>query len=408
MDRQAAPVLLALVGAGGCAHSFGDDVAFLQRHTATVVLSDPDGAAAVVVCPALQGRVATSTAAGASGASFGWLNRALIASGKLAPHMNVFGGEDRFWLGPEGGQFSLFFAPGVPQDLAHWQTPAPIDSEPFTVVESVADRALLRKTMRITNASGTVFDLDVEREVRVYPAGRTWKEAGIAPNGGVAQSGRVKVVGFESRNRITNRGAAAWRHDTGLMSIWIAGTFAPSPSTIIVVPFRAGADAALGPVVNDQYFGRVPADRLVIKGNAIYFRGDGQQRGKIGVPPRRARPVLGSYDAKGGVLTVVTYTLPEGATDYVSSLWEHQREPYRGDVNNSYNDGPPAPGAKPLGPFYELESSSPAAALAPGASAEHVHRTLHFVGAPDDLDAVARAALGVGIADITSAFAGQP
>ena len=35
-------------------------------------------------------------------------------------------------------------------------------------------------------------------------------------------------------------------------------------------------------------------------------------------------------------------------------------------------------------------------------------RTLHFVGAPEDLDAVARAALGVGIADIASAFAGQP
>jgi hypothetical protein len=26
------------------------------------------------------------------------------------PHINVFGGEDRFWLGPEGGQFSIFFA----------------------------------------------------------------------------------------------------------------------------------------------------------------------------------------------------------------------------------------------------------------------------------------------------------
>ena len=401
MDRQAAPVLLALVGAGGCAHSFGDDVEFLQRHTATVVLSDAGGTARVVLCPALQGRVATSTAAGAKGASFGWLNRELIASGKLAPHMNVYGGEDRFWLGPEGGQFSLFFAPGVPQDLAHWQTPAPIDAEPFTLAETSDDRALLRKTMRVTNASGTVFDIDVEREVRLYPAERTWKEAGVAANG------RVAVVGFESRNRVTNRGAAPWRHDTGLVSIWIAGTFSPSPSTIIVVPLRPGSEAELGPIVNDKYFGHVPPDRMALKGNAIYFRGDGQQRGKIGVTPRRALPVLGSYDAAGHVLTLVTFTLPQGAAaqDYVSSLWEQQREPYRGDASNAYNDGPPSPGAKPLGPFYELESSSPAAALAPGAWAEHIHRTLHFVGAPEDLDAVARAALGVGVADITSAFA---
>jgi hypothetical protein len=385
----------------GPASSFGADLDFLQRHTETVVLSDASGAARLVLCPALQGRVATSTVSGAAGPSFGWLNRALIASGMLAPHMNAYGGEDRFWLGPEGGQFALFFAPGAPQDLAHWYTPAPIDSQPFTLVEQAQDRALLGKTMRLTNASGTVFDLEVEREVRLYGADRTWNEAGAAAND------LVKVVGFESRNRIINRGAVPWARDTGLISIWIAGTFSPSPSTIIVLPIRAGREAELGPAVNDRYFGPVPSDRLLVKGNAIYFRGDGQQRGKIGVSPQRARPILGSYDADRQVLTLVTYSLPaldHDAPAYVNALWEHQPEPYRGDVLNSYNDGPPAPGQKPLGPFYELESSSPAAALAPGESAEHVHRTMHFEGAPAELDEVARAALGVGLADITAAF----
>ena len=28
-------------------------------------------------------------------------------------HVNVFGGEDRFWLGPEGGQYSIFFVKGT-------------------------------------------------------------------------------------------------------------------------------------------------------------------------------------------------------------------------------------------------------------------------------------------------------
>jgi hypothetical protein len=390
----------------GPASSFGDDLDFLQRHTETVVLcAEPGslGAARLVLCPALQGRVATSTVSGAAGPSFGWLNRELIASGRLAPHMNAYGGEDRFWLGPEGGQFALFFAPGAPQDLGHWYTPAPIDSEPFALAEKTEDRALLRKTMRLANASATVFELEVEREVRLYTADRTWKEAGV----GTERRGRVSVVGFESRNRITNRGAAPWRPETGLVSIWIAGTFSPSPSTIIVLPFRPGRETELGPVVNDMYFGPVPSDRLVVQGNAIYFRGDGQQRGKIGVSPRRARPVLGSYDARDSVLTLVTYTMPgpdRGTPAYVNALWEHQREPYRGDAINSYNDGPPAPDQKPLGPFYELESSSPAAALAPGESAEHVHRTMHFVGAPGELDEIARASLGVGLDEISSAF----
>jgi hypothetical protein len=399
----------------GPASHFGDDLDFLRRHTETVVLwedqtgtlgGSPDSpaprSAQLVLCPALQGRVATSTTSGVAGPSFGWLNRDLIASGKLVPHMNVYGGEDRFWLGPEGGQFSFFFAPGAPQDLAHWQTPAPIDAEPFTLIAQARDRALLRKTMRLPNSSGTVFDLEVEREVRLYPREQTWKEAGVAP------SGQVAVVGFESRNRITNRGAAPWLHDTGLVSIWIAGTFSPSPSTIIVLPFRPGPDSELGPVVNDQYFGHLPPDRLVVEGSTIYFRGDGQRRSKIGIPPRRARPVLGSYhpsdDADRHLLTLVTFRLPDGARDYVNSLWERQDAPYKGDAINSYNDGPAAPGAAPFGPFYELETSSPALALAPGGSAEHVHRTLHFVGAAGALDAVARASLGVGIAEIASAF----
>jgi hypothetical protein len=380
--------------------SFGDDLDFLERHTETVVLRDSGSAARLALCPALQGRVATSTTAGADGPSFGWLNRALLASRQLAPHMNAYGGEDRFWLGPEGGQFGLFFAPGVPQDLAHWYTPAPIDSEPFLLVEQGPNRALLHKSMRVANASGTVFARAGEREVQLYAAERTWQEAGVAPRRD------VQVVGFETCNRITNRGGEPWRRDTGLLSIWIAGTFAPSPATVIVLPFRAGSEAELGPVVNDRYFGRVPADRLVISHSAIYFRGDGQQRGKIGVSPRRARPVLGSYDATNRVLTLVTYTLPAGKAPYVNSLWEHQREPYQGDVLNSYNDGPPAPGEKPLGPFYELESSSPALSLAPGEAAEHRHRTTHFVGAPAHLDPIARAALGVSLAEISAAFSG--
>ena len=72
------------------------------------------------------------------------------------------------------------------------------------------------------------------------------------------------------------------------------------------------------------------------------------------------------------------YTNREGATDYVYSMWELQDEPFKGDVVISYNDGPPSPGAKPLGPFYELESSSPVLALKPGESAKHIHRTLHL------------------------------
>jgi hypothetical protein len=85
-------------------------------------------------------------------------------------------------------------------------------------------------------------------------------------------------------------------------------------------------------------------------------------------------------------------------------MWEIQREPYSGDVINSYNDGPPAPGKPPLGPFYELETSSPALSLASGDRYTHVHRTFHFAGPESELDRIARATLKVGLADIARAF----
>ncbi|MBE3070263.1 MAG: hypothetical protein IMZ66_08510, partial [Planctomycetes bacterium] len=114
--------------------------------------------------------------------------------------------------------------------------------------------------------------------------------------------------------------------------------------------------------------------------------------------------ILGSYDAAGKVLTLAQFTFDPKRTDYVNSQWKLQDAPFAGDVANSYNDGPPAPGAKPMGPFYELESSSPAAALEPGKSLEHVHRTIHLSGPEKALDAVARAALGVSLREIETAI----
>ena len=213
------------------------------------------------------------------------------------------------------------------------------------------------------------------------------------------------MVAFESENTVANAGQAAWTRASGLVSIWILGQFNPTPTTSIVIPFVAGPSGALGPAVNDAYFGKVPADRLVVKDDVLVFRADGQYRSKIGLSPARARGVAGSFDAAAHVLTLVQFTQPEGTHPYVNSMWEQQREPFKGDAINSYNDGPVAPGKPPLGPFYELETSSPALSLAPGARYAHVHRTFHLTGPDAELDAIARATLTLGLADISGAMA---
>jgi hypothetical protein len=380
--------------AQGKTPSFADDVAFLRKHVDVIVLTDKKSAAQVAVIPAYQCRVITSSAAGEGGVSFGWVNRDLIASGKNQPHINVYGGEDRFWIGPEGGQFSVFFKKGDPFDLGHWFTPASIDTEPFELVSKSQDRVICRKTIELTNYSGTKFNAEVNREIRLLDNKAIEKQLG-AP-----LKSSVKAVGFESLNSVKNTGASAWTKKSGLLSIWILGMFNASPSTTIAVPYARGEAAKLGPVVNDAYFGKVPADRLVVSDGILYFAADANYRSKIGVSPRRAKPILGSYDAFNGVLTIVQYTFPKGAVDYVNSMWEVQKAPFGGDVVNSYNDGPPKPGAAQLGRFYELETSSPALALNPNQTGTHVSRTIHLQGPATELDVIARATLGVGLDQI--------
>src|SRR4051812_8627811 len=85
-------------------------LACLKQHTTVIVLADRSGAQ-VIVAPEYQGRVMTSTTGNPNAPGFGWIGRDAIAAGKRQPHMNVFGGEDRFWLGPEGGQYGLYFKP---------------------------------------------------------------------------------------------------------------------------------------------------------------------------------------------------------------------------------------------------------------------------------------------------------
>ncbi|MEN3337788.1 MAG: hypothetical protein V7647_1464 [Acidobacteriota bacterium] len=406
----AAIATLALVGCRGSSggsnstqpmNPFNSDLAFLRSHSDIVVLADPTGQARVAVAPKYQGRVMTSTTGGDAAPSFGWIGRAAIASGEKQPHMNVFGGEDRFWLGPEGGQYALYFKRGDPFDLDHWQTPEPFDWGAWDVTGQSAGQVSFQKRMSLVNYAGTRIDATVDRTVRLLTP------ADVATHLGTTTGDAVRMVAFESSNTVTNAGAAAWRPDSGLVSIWILGQFTPSPRTTITIPFAPGPETSLGPIVNDKYFGTVPPDRLVVRDNVLFFRADGQFRSKIGLPPSRALDVAGSYDSAAHVLTLVQYTHPAGESRYVNSMWGIQQEPYKGDAINSYNDGPVAPGKPPLGPFYELETSSPALQLPAGGRYTHVHRTIHLNGPEADLDRIARATLKVGLSDISSAFASQ-
>jgi len=373
------------------AKTFEEDVAFLSQHAKVVVLSSGSGGR-IAVSSQYQARVMTS-AVGEGKPSLGFINRKFIEAGQTGTAFDNYGGEDRFWLGPEGGQFGLYFPASKPFSFEFWQTPHAMQEGAWQARDESATSITYTHAFSVSNYEQRAFKVAVERKLTLLSAEQASQQLGLP------LPPAVSWVGFSSQNKLTNTGTDPWQESSGLLSVWILGMFAPVPGTQVIVPFDA---AASGEIVNDRYFGKVPAERLQLnlQKGFLVFRADGQFRSKIGLGPARAKRALGSYSEPAHLLTLVLYTKPSGATRYVNSMWERQTAPYAGDVINSYNDGPPAPGKPPLGGFYEIESSSPAATLAPGESLSHEHQTYHFSGPRADLEVLARQVLGVSLSDL--------
>lgn len=362
------------------------DAEFLRANTKHVIeLRDDAGLAKVLLSADYQGRVMTSTASGDEGSSYGWMNYSLIASGEKKAQFNPVGGEERFWLGPEGGQYSLYFHQGDSFLIKNWQVPAMMDTEPFDVVESNSTSATFSKKASITNYSGSVFELLIERKISLLTRNQLQSELNTElPDA-------VNYVGYQTENQVKNIGANDWKKESGLISIWLLGMFTPSDQTTVMIPFKPSPNAK--ELITTSYFGEVPAERLQMQDSVLFFTCDGKYRSKIGLSPLIAKPMSASYDFKKNILTITRFEIASDAS-YVNSKWEMQSEPYRGDAVNSYNDGPLADGSQ-LGPFYELESSSPALALRAGDSARYKQSTIHMQGDFDKLNALAKHVLGV-------------
>lgn len=367
-------------------NTYDCDLEFLKKHANVVELAGP-GDARLAVVPAWQGRVMTSTLAGGGGASFGWVNRNFIESGRDDAAFNNYGGEDRFWLGPEAGQFGLWFTKGQTFDLANWKTPRGLNTGRFSVTSQGKKSVAMTTHFSVSNYSETVFQCAVRRRVRMLGMDHAAEHLACPTPAG------VNMVGFETSNTLANVGETPWTRRGGLLSIWILGMFKPLARGRVVIPFIPGDAATLGPAATTDYFGPLPPERCRLTSDCLYFACDGKSRGKVGISPARARNVLGSYDPDAGVLTIVQFNLPGGAgrLPWVNSLWQLQDAPFAGDAVNSYNDGEA---------FYELETSSPAAELPSGGTTTHVHRTFHFAGPAEALHDIALRVLGAELSGI--------
>jgi hypothetical protein len=373
---------------------FGYDLTFLQkRDSGLVVLKDAESQ--VIVSPRYQSKVFTSTAQGEHGLSFGWINYNAF-SDTVDSHMNAYGGENRLWLGPEGGKFSLFFPPGSEMVFKNWKTPAPIDTESWLLLKKDSNYVSMKKEMSLVNYQGYRLKLSVYRKVRILP------KAEIMSLTNVKEKDSIYAVGYETTNVLQNEGEVEWTISTGMPCLWILDMFRPSQTTVIVVPFQPMAKDSFSKIVTTNYFGEIPADRIKHLENELIFKADGKSRGKLGIAANRAKNVAGSYDAGDKVLTIILFDLDAHAR-YLNQEWNLRKPPFQGDAVNAYNDGP-LPDGSQMGPFYEIESVSPAAFLKPHESLTHRQSVFHFTGEEEHLNAIAFRMLGISLENLKSAL----
>ncbi len=372
--------------------SFGYDLNFLAAYDSVITLSSNEGNGRLLVSAKYQAKVFTSTTDGLEGQSLGWVNYEAFDK-PLDPHMNAYGGEDRFWLGPEGGKFSLYFKKGDSMVFENWHTPKAIDSEPWMLISADSKKASFSKTTEVSNYTGTKLAMKLYRDVQVL------EKSDIENTLAITLSDEIKSVAFKTTNTIENNGSNAWDEKNGAPCTWNLDMFAPSAKTVIVIPYLTNATVK---IATTDYFEEIDKNRIKYENGVLLYKADGKSRGKLGIPPLRAKNIAGSYAADKNVLTIVNFDV-SNKSRYLNQEWRTDKDPFSGDAVNAYNDGPLDDGTQ-MGPFYEIESVSPPAFLKPGGKMSHQHSVFHFTGEKKALNQIAEKLLGISLDEIEQAF----
>jgi len=277
--------------------------------------------------------------------------------------------------------------------FANWKIPASFDTESWELLSTSDTMASLKKDMKLSNYVGTELKLTINRKIRLLDRStiKEWLNINYGSD--------VKAVGYFTENSITNTGKFQWSDSTGMPCIWMLDMFPPSSHTTVIIPFKKDS---IDKIANTGYFGEIPSSRIKYVDSTLYFKADGKMRGKLGIIPRSAKNIAGSYDADNNTLTISLFDVYPTAS-YLNMEWDTKKPPFSGDAVNAYNDGPLEDGRQ-LGPFYELESVSPAALLAPGQSLTHNHSVFHFTGDEKTIDTICKQTLGVSLEQVKGIF----
>lgn len=344
------------------------------------------GTSGAIVTPKLAGRVMATSFRGDDDLINGFVDADAFRHG-MRDFWDNWGGEERYWLSPEGGQFGLMFQ-GRQNCFENYTVQPGINNQEYEIVEQSknGNSLTMQAEFELTNAKGTKFAVRSTRRISLLDNCPYANGAGAT----------VESVGFESSSTIENVGSEPWTKSSGALAHWHLGQFPVGDRTVVVVPFRKGENA--DPPVREDYFrdfcigGKMPADRYLIWDGFVLLKADGKCRTKIGQNRSRATGLIGSYNLDSGHLVLMNYDYYPNL-DYAASYWYDQPQPYNGDCISAAIEGPEIADGPP-GRCYELESLSPAMFLSPRQSFTFRTRTMHMRGPHPEMDRICEQHLG--------------
>lgn len=356
----------------------------LKNHTETIELNTEDKKARIVVVPEFQGRVATSTNSGLSGRSFGWLNTEPLESSTELNGSEIHG-EERVWIGPQGGQYSFYYGQTQPINEDNWSVPKTFDGEPFDVVSTSEKQIEMTKSINLTNYHGTKLNMKLERKIRIFEIAEIENRINTKiPEG-------ISVVGYASIHKLTNTDSTQWKKDSGLATIWSLSTFKGTDKTVTFIPLKSANSS--NKIL--QYLNVFEDDRFKIENDVAWYKTDGKYRSKIGIPPEISKGYFGSYQPETKTLRIIRFHQTNHDSLYFNSEVTVQEHPYKGEAIAVYNNGPMTLQEGDENSFFEMESIAAMKELKPNESIEHFHEVYQFTGDFENLKKISMFFLGV-------------
>jgi hypothetical protein len=383
-----------------------------QTGSEPVVLKGADPQKWVVVCPSLVGRVMCTSFAGTEGQTRGFINAPQLQKGFSCGDQgagtgdwNNFGGIERIWFTPEGGKFGFGFPPGKAQNLDNYLIQPAMQDQRYSVIARSEDGKLLTcaAPIALTNYQGHAVKLSVRRQITVL------EHSPFAA--GLGQ--QVKCVGFESKTWATNAGPKNLSRDETPLGLWTLGIYNSGPHTVVLLPYREGPEAELGPPVSTDYLpsfllhGSLPPGQWTAKNGCVVIRANGKAQSKLEMRRRRALGRLASLDLDTLSIDIVDFPIYPEQPYPASYFLPYDGDPLDGGVLSSYmNEGQPGNAEKPA--IHELEVCSPLAELAPGQQSCHTSRVYQLQGDEAAIDQICRRFFNTRLKELREFAGGSP